>query len=394
MGCRGDVPARGSGTESPRKDRMIYLDNAATSFPKPRETAAAMADAMTRCGANPGRAGHALALEAGRIVEGCREAIAQMLGESDASRVVFCQNTTDALNTAIHGTLRTGDHAITTLLEHNSVLRPLSELSRSGAITLTLVPPDAQGRICAADIERAMLPNTRLVAMTHMSNVLGMAQDVSAVGRVCQRHGALLLVDCAQTAGHVPLEPKKWGCHLLAMPGHKGLLGPHGTGALWIAPGVRVAPLRQGGTGSASESMFQPRMLPDSLESGTLNLPGIAGLHAGMRVALAKMRESHEKTIALCNFLRAELLNLPGVRVYTPPGASLVSFNVSGIGSQEISSILDGAHIAVRGGLHCAPGVHRFLGTLQTGAVRVSPGLYSTRGDILQLLGCIQKMTK
>lgn len=394
MGCRGCVPAGGLGAESPRKESMIYLDNAATSFPKPRETALAMAEAITRCGANPGRAGHRLALAAGRIVEGCREAIAQMLGESDASRVVFCQNATDALNTAIHGVVRTGDHVITTLLEHNSVLRPLSELSRSGAITLTLVPPDAQGQIRAEEIERAMLPHTRLVAMTHMSNVLGKVQDAAAVGAVCARHGALLLLDCAQTAGHIPLAPKRWGCHLLALPGHKGLLGPHGTGALWIAPGVRVAPLRQGGTGSASESMFQPRMLPDSLESGTLNLPGIAGLRAGMRVSLGRMRETQEKTTALCDWMREELLNLPGVRVYTRKGASLVSFSVTDVGSQELASLLDGENIAVRGGLHCAPGVHRFLGTLSTGAVRVSPGLYSGREDAAQLLSCLRKVTK
>lgn len=384
--------SRGLGTASPRKGTMIYLDNAATSFPKPRETVLAMAEAVTRCGANPGRAGHKLALEAGRIVEGCREAIAQMLGESDASRVVFCQNATDALNTAIHGVVRTGDHVITTLLEHNSVLRPLSELSRSGAITLTLVPPDAEGRIRAEDIERAMLPHTRMVAMTHMSNVLGIVQDAAAVGRICKRHGALLLLDCAQTAGHIPLAPKAWGCHLLAMPGHKGLLGPHGTGVLWIAPGVRVAPLKQGGTGSASESMFQPRMLPDSLESGTLNLPGIAGLHAGMRVALGNMQRTHEKTVYLCDMLREELGNIPGVRVYTPKGASLLSFNVSGVGSQEAAMLLDGENIAVRGGLHCAPGVHRFLGTLSTGAVRVSPGPFSAREDLISLVGCIRRI--
>lgn len=373
---------------------MIYLDNAATSFPKPRETVAAMADALLRCGANPGRAGHALALAAGRIVEGCREEMARMLGEEDASRVVFCQNATDALNTAIHGTLRTGDHVIATLLEHNSVLRPLSELSRSGVITLTLVPPDAEGNIRAEDIESAMLPHTRLVAMTHMSNVLGVAQDPAKVGDVCRRHGALLLLDCAQTAGHMPLAPKKWGCHLLAMPGHKGLLGPHGTGALWIAPGIRVAPMRQGGTGSASESMFQPRMLPDSLESGTLNLPGIAGLHAGMRVALAHMREAREKNAALCGMLHEELMNLSGVRVYTRPGASLVCFNVQGIGSQEMAALLDREQIAVRGGLHCAPGVHRFLGTLRSGAVRVSPGLYSSREEIARMVGCIRRAAR
>ena len=372
---------------------MIYLDNAATSYPKPRETVQAMSDALTRCGANPGRAGHALSLAAGRIVEGCREAIAQMLGETDAARVVFCQNATDALNTAIHGVVRTGDHVITTLLEHNSVLRPLSELSRSGAITLTLVPPDAQGRILAADIEAAMLPHTRLVAMTHMSNVLGTLQDVSAVGHVCRQHGALLLLDCAQTAGHMPLEPKTWGCHLLAMPGHKGLLGPHGTGALWIAPGLRIAPLRQGGTGSASESMFQPRMLPDSLESGTLNLPGIAGLHAGMQAALSRMQETHAHIVSLCDLLRDALLDMPGIRVHTPQGASLTSFSAEHAGSQEIAALLDQENIAVRGGLHCAPGVHRFLGTLSCGAVRVSPGLYSTREDIRKLIYALGKVT-
>ncbi len=373
---------------------MIYLDNAATSFPKPRETVRAMAAALETCGANPGRSGHALALAAGRIVERCREAIAQMLGETDASRVAFCQNATDALNMAIHGVLRTGDHAVSTLLEHNSVLRPLSELSRSGIITLTLVPPDAQGRIRAADIEAAMRPNTRLVAMTHMSNVLGVAQDVRAVGAVCRRHGALLLADCAQTAGHLPLAPRAWGCDLLAMPGHKGLLGPHGTGALWVRPGVAVAPLRQGGTGSASESVFQPRMMPDALESGTLNLPGIAGLEAGMHEALGRMAETHAHVVMLCDLLREALLDLPGVRVYTPQGASLVTFNVEGVGSQETAAVMNRAGVAVRGGLHCAPGAHRVLGTLDTGAVRVSPGLYNLREDVLAAARIIAAMVK
>lgn len=373
---------------------MIYLDNAATSFPKPRCTVEAMARSLSECGANPGRAGHKLAIDAGRIVEGCREELAQMLGERDAARVVFAGNTTDALNTAIHGIVRSGDHVVSTLIEHNSVLRPLSELSRSGVITLTLVPPDANGRILAADIERALTPRTRLVAMTHMSNVLGMEQDVTAVGEVCRRRHVLLLLDCAQTAGHLPLRPYAWGCSLLAIPGHKGLLGPHGTGALWVAPGISVAPLKQGGTGSMSESMFQPRMMPDSLESGTLNLPGIAGLQAGMRFALAHRDEAHEKMVALCDRLRGELLNLHAVRVYTPQGASLVSFNVEGIASQEIASRLDGANIAVRGGLHCAPGVHRFLGTLGSGAVRVSPGLMNSAADVQALVRAVASAAK
>ena len=225
---------------------LIYLDNAATSWPKPRCTVQAMARALEESGANPGRAGHRLSLEAGRIVERCRQALADMLGETDASRVAFAQNATDALNMAIHGAVRTGDHVVSTLIEHNSVLRPLSELARSGVITLTLVPPDADGRMDAREIERALTARTRLVAMTHTSNVLGLEQDVAAVGAVCRRRGVLFLVDAAQTAGHLPLEPKKWGCTMLAMPGHKGLLGPHGTGALWVADGVTLAPLRQG----------------------------------------------------------------------------------------------------------------------------------------------------
>lgn len=373
---------------------MIYLDNAATSFPKPVQTVRAMADALTRCGANPGRGGHALSLKAGRIVESCREAVAQMLGEPDAARVAFCQNATDALNTAIHGTVHAGDHVIATLLEHNSVLRPLCGLARAGTITLTLVPPDERGMIRAQEIGRAMLPRTRLIVMTHMSNVLGVCQDVRAVARLCARHGAKLLVDCAQTAGHVPLRPLEWGCHMLAMPGHKGLLGPHGTGMLWVRQGVQVHPLRQGGTGSASESMLQPEMLPDSLESGTLNLPGIAGLRAGMAVALEEMDETREQIIALCDFVREALMNLPNVRVYTPKSASLVSFNVEGVGSQIAASLLDQAGIAVRGGLHCAPGAHRFLGTLEGGCVRVSPGRENTREQCAQLVRHVAGMAR
>ena len=373
---------------------LIYLDNAATSWPKPRCTVQAMARALEESGANPGRAGHRLSLEAGRIVERCRQALADMLGETDASRVAFAQNATDALNMAIHGAVRTGDHVVSTLIEHNSVLRPLSELARSGIITLTLVPPDADGRIHAQEIERALTARTRLVAMTHTSNVLGLEQDVAAIGAVCRRRGVLFLVDAAQTAGHLPLEPKKWGCTMLAMPGHKGLLGPHGTGALWVADGVTLAPLRQGGTGSASESMFQPRIMPDSLESGTLNLPGIAGLYAGMRFALAHQQEARETTAALCGMMRDALLEMAGVRVYTRADASLLSFNVAGIASQVVASALDEQGIAVRGGLHCAPGVHRFLGTLNIGAVRVSPGLMNTAAEAGKLIDAVWKIAK
>lgn len=371
---------------------MIYLDNAATSFPKPPCVAEAMADALTRCGANPGRSGHALSLCAGRIVEGCREALAQMLGEVDASRVAFAFNATDALNMAIHGVIRSGDHVISSLIEHNSILRPLSELARSGFITLSLVPPEADGRISPGAIAAALTPRTRLVALTHMSNVLGSVQDAAGIGGICRRAGVLFLLDCAQTAGHYHLTPKEWGCSMLALPGHKGLLGPHGTGALWVKRGVTLAPMRQGGTGSASESMFQPRMMPDCLESGTLNLPGLAGLRAGMRHALSRQEAVRAHIVTLCDWMRAALSDIPGVRVYTQPGAMLTTFTVRGIGSQAAASRLDGAGIAVRGGLHCAPGVHRFLGTLEEGAIRVSPGHASTREDAGALVTAVRRM--
>ena len=188
--------------------------------------------------------------------------------------------------------------------------------------------------------------------------------------------------------------PAAWGCSMLALPGHKGLLGPHGTGALWVSADVRLAPMRQGGTGSVSESMFQPRMMPDALESGTLNLPGIAGLRAGLRVALSNREEAHENAVGLCAQMREALLGIPGVRVYTPEGASLLSFNIEGIASQEAASALDEAGIAVRGGLHCAPGVHRFLGTLETGAVRVSPGISNTREDARQLVAAVARLAR
>ena len=371
---------------------MIYLDNAATSFPKPACVTRAMTDALVIAGANPGRSGHALSLRAGRIVEGCREEMARMLGESDASRVAFALNATDALNMAIHGVIRSGDHVVSTLIEHNSVLRPLSELSRTGVITLTLVPPEADGRIAPQAVARAMEKRTRLVVMTHMSNVLGTVQDAAAIGALCTRAGVHLLLDCAQTAGHLPLEPIRWGCSMLALPGHKGLQGAHGTGALWVRRDVVLAPLRQGGTGSASESMFQPRMMPDCLESGTLNLPGIAGLHAGMRHALERMEETRSRIISLCGYMRDALMDVPGVRVHTRPGAMLMTLSIEGVGSQEAASRLSAEGIAVRGGLHCAPGVHRFLGTLETGAVRVSPGENNTREDAHALIDAVRRI--
>ena len=373
---------------------MIYLDNAATSFPKPPEVIRAMAGVEEKMGANPGRGGHRLALRAGRVVEHCREEAARLLGVHHPERILFTANCTEALNLAISGTLRRGDEVICSYAEHNAVMRLLDRYVSRGEITVHMLAPDERGILSPASLRRVISRKTALVIIAHASNVTGLIQPIAQLGAVCRERGVPLLVDAAQTAGHLPLEPKKWGCTMLAMPGHKGLLGPHGTGALWVADGVTLAPLRQGGTGSASESMFQPRIMPDSLESGTLNLPGIAGLYAGMRFALAHQQEARETTAALCGMMRDALREMAGVRVYTRADASLLSFNVAGIASQVVASALDEQGIAVRGGLHCAPGVHRFLGTLNIGAVRVSPGLMNTAAEAGKLIDAVWKIAK
>lgn len=357
---------------------MIYLDNAATTFPKPMQVVRAAAGAMEKIGANPGRAGHRLSLSAGRVVENCRETLAQYLGVSDASRIVLTKNCTEALNVAIHGFVRAGDHVVTSLLEHNSVLRPLCELARMNVISLSFVTPGPLGRIEAREIERHFTPATRLCVFAHASNVLGTVQDMAAIARVCHAHGVKLLVDAAQSAGTHDVRPSALGADLLAMPGHKGLLGPHGTGALWIAPEVQLAPLLQGGTGSVSESFFQPEDLPDRFESGTLNLPGLAGLLCGVRYVMKNGASgaAHMGRISACIY--EGLMNLRGIDMLSPPGTNVISFNVRGLSSGETAGLLDGAGIAVRGGLHCAPAIHRHLGTIETGAVRVSPGIFTT----------------
>ncbi len=369
---------------------MIYLDNAATSFPKPPEVARAMAGVLNTIGANPGRSGHRMALAAGRVIYQCRELLAEYLGIADSSRIVFCSKCTDALNTAIHGALSPGDHVISTLLEHNSVLRPLSGLFVGGRIQLTLLSPEADGTISAQQVQRAIKPNTRLVACTHMSNVTGALQPVTAIGRVARAAGALFLVDAAQSAGKLDVRPDALGADLLAMPGHKGLMGPHGTGVLYVRPGVQLTTLRQGGTGSLSESMLQPEDLPDRFESGTQNLPGIAGLLVGVRFVRAHQAEIVQREAALAERLLDGLANTPRVTLYSRPGAGVVSFNVGQAQSGLVAEQLDQANVAVRGGLHCAPGVHQHQGTLESGAVRASPGFFNTERDVDTLLRAVR----
>ena len=376
----------------------LYFDNAATSSPKPQIVLDRIQAALTEFNANPGRSGHPAALAAAREVLTCREALAALLGCEDPARIAFAFNCTDALNLAIKGVLRYGDHAIATQLEHNSVLRPLSALAARGRISLSIVPPRPDGFVSPDDIRAAIRKNTRLIAVTHASNVTGAIQPVAAIGQMARREGVCYLIDGAQALGALPVSVRALGCDLYAFPGHKSLLGPMGTGGLYIRPGLSLRPLREGGTGTDSESVLQPESLPEKYESGTLNLPGIAGLGAGCafvkeRVS-AIMAHERELTQAVYEGLSA----IPGAEIHSPreeaARAGIVSFNLEGMTSSDVSDRLANAGIAVRGGLHCAPGAHRFLSTLRRGAVRASVGYANTFEEVDAFLAAVKRIAK
>ena len=375
---------------------MIYLDNAASSHPKPAAVYAE-ADRVLRLGANPGRSGHEPSLDAARTVLETRLAVAELLGVSDPARIAFTANGSHALNLALKGVLRPGDHVVTTAMEHNSVLRPLATLERSG-VAVTLVGADRAGRVEPAVLEAALRPATRLVALNHASNVSGTLQDAAAVGEICRRRGVLFLLDAAQTAGSVPLAVEELGVHLLAAPGHKGLLGPQGTGVLYVAPGVELRPLMEGGTGVLSESREMPVHMPDALEAGTLNTPGLAGLGAGVRYLLERGVDavrSHE--LSLLEQVLPALRAIPEVTVYGPEApqqrVAVVSFNLAGRDGAHLGYALDQVYgIAVRVGLHCAPEAHRALGSFPVGTVRASFGPFSTPDDADALVRAVREL--
>ena len=375
----------------------IYLDNAATSHPKPEAVIRAATDAMTVANANPGRSGHAAALAAARIVLDAREALTKLIGARDPMSVVHCFNCTDALNLAIKGSLHLGDHVIATALEHNSVLRPLCGLAARKRITLSLIEPRPDGFIDPEDVARAVTDKTALIACTQASNVTGAIQPVAAIGQVARRCGVRYLIDGAQALGAMPVDVNALGCDLYAFPGHKSLLGPQGTGGLYIRPGIRLNPLREGGTGSASDSVLQPEEPPERYESGTVNLPGIAGLGAGVKYVAARlsqiMMHERELTGALMEGLRA----VHGVTLYSPgeeaARAGIVAFNAGDMSSAQLADALSDRGFAVRGGLHCAPYAHRFLGTLKRGAVRASVGHANTFEEIEAFVEAVRELT-
>ncbi len=379
----------------------VYLDNAATSWPKPDAVYAAVEDAMRRLGTAAGRSPYVEATEATRSVEATRRACAHLLGILEPERLIFTTGGTSALNLAIHGILRSGDHVITTVVEHNSVLRPLTAWRDRGDITLTHVPCDEAGRIDPDDVRRAIGSETRLIVLSHASNVTGAIQPVAQVAALAREHGVRTLVDAAQTAGHLPINVTQLGIDLLATSGHKGLLGPLGTGLLYICPGLEklIHATEQGGTGTHSDEDRQPTTMPDKYESGNLNVPAILGLGAAAQYlsggGLSGWRQQSEAHSAR---LRAGLEEIPGVRLFGPrqsaDSVALVSLTLEGYDPQEVAAVLDSAfRVQVRPGLHCAPLMHRALGTCERGgAVRMSLGHFTTVDEIEAVLAAMREL--
>lgn len=349
-----------------------------------------MARFLRELGANPGRSGHRRSIEAARVVYDVREALAGLFGLSDPCRVVFAGNCTGALNLAIRGLLRPGDHALTGSMEHNAVMRPLRALEQQG-VELTVVRCSTDGLLCPEEVRRAIRPRTRLLAVNHASNVVGTLQPVTALGAIAREHGVPFLVDAAQSAGTYRLDMHASFIDLLAVPGHKGLLGPTGTGALLIGEDFcadRLEPLMRGGTGSRSELETQPEFLPDRFESGTLNAVGLAGWREGLRWLLGTgLEEIRRREEELTQRLLDGLSALPGIRLYgglaARDRAAVVSFNLSGRECSQVGELLEERRgILCRVGLHCAPAAHRSIGTFPGGTVRFSPGAFTTRAEI------------
>ncbi len=382
--------------------RLVYLDNAAASWPNPPEVVAAMARFLTEIGANPGRSGHQASVEAARVVYKAREAVAGLLGLSDPLRVVFTANATHALNLAIHGLLGPADHCVTTSMEHNSVMRPLRALEAEG-MGLTVVPCSPEGLLDPAAVERAILPETAMIVMNHASNVVGTLLPVAEVAAMARARKILLLVDAAQSAGAIPLDMEELGIDLLAFTGHKALLGPTGTGGLLIGESVdpaRLRPLTRGGTGSDSEMEAQPDFLPDRFESGTLNAVGLAGLAAAIGwleeqgVDAIRARE-RDLTARLIEGLRLT----PHVEVYGTLDAvrqvGVVSFNLQDADPADVDLRLnEDFGISARVGLQCAPAAHKTIGTFPRGTVRFSLGPFTTADDIDYAVGAVRAVAR
>lgn len=378
---------------------MIYLDNAATTLHKPPQVMEAVLHAMITMG-NAARGAHGGALEASRTVFGTREKLARLFSCRRADHVVFTANSTEALNIAINGTIHRGDHVISTDCEHNSVLRPLYRLEEERDVELDFVPADRQGRVDYSDFERLMRPNTRAVVCTHCSNLTGNVMDLARISDIAHRHGALLLVDASQTAGTVPIHMEALGVDVLCFTGHKGLMGPQGTGGLCIRPGVEIAPWKVGGSGVHSYDRHQPMEYPTRLEAGTLNSHGIAGLSAALDVILERGVEDIQRAEhALMQRFYEGVRDIPGVTVYgdfsVPERCAIVALNIRDYDSSAVSDELTVTYgIATRPGAHCAPRMHKALGTTEQGAVRFSFSFYNTEQEVDAAIAAVRAIAE
>jgi cysteine desulfurase/selenocysteine lyase len=378
---------------------MIYLDNAATSFPKPESVYRALDEFARHSLANPGRAGHKMALAAEHALDDGRHRLNRFFNGKWPERFVFTLNGTDALNMAFKGVLRAGDHVVTTDLEHNSVSRPLVAMERAGLIALTRVAADGGGTVDPDAIRQALTTKTKLVALTHASNVLGTVQPIAEIGKVARERDVIFLVDAAQTAGVVPIDIQALGIDLLAFPGHKSLLGPTGTGALYVAPRIQLGPWREGGTGGDSATPTQPAEFPYFLEGGTPNVLGVAGLIAGLQYVEAEgVEKIRRHEVELTERLWRRLDEIGGFEVFghrdPERRVGTLSFRSEALPAPELGGILDQAFdIAVRPGLHCAPYIHKAIGSYPDGLVRVSPGPFTTAGEIDKLADALQEIT-
>lgn len=373
----------------------IYLDNAATSYPKPPSVYEAVRHALVEVGATPGRAAHRRAREASEMLELARRKVADLLGAGESRRVLFTKNATESLNVALKGWLRPGDHVLMSSMEHNSVARPLMRLARSG-VEVDTIRCSPRGTIDLETLQNSFKSHTRLVALTHASNVNGALQPVAEVARACAERSVPLLLDGAQTAGIQPLLLDEWQVGMFACSGHKALLGPPGVGILYIRSDLDVLPLIEGGTGSRSEEAIQPEYCPDRYESGTPNLPGVAGLAAGIDfIAQNGMDAIRGHELSLASILEQSLAGMDRVRVFTPEvrGTGAVSFAIDGLNPADAGFVLDeGFDIAVRTGLHCAPLAHQTIGSFPEGTIRISPGYSTTMEQIEFFLESLQSL--
>ena len=375
--------------------RTVYLDNAATTFPKPGAVTNAIVRCMRESGGNPGRGSHRMALRAAEIIYACREEAANFFGADGAERVVFTMNTTYALNIAVKSVLRAGDHVLTGNMEHNSVLRPVAALAEHGKITYTSFNMRGTTEEILGNIRKAVRTNTRALVCAHIPNTSNIELPIAEIGAFCRKRGILFIVDGAQSAGHVPINVRDMSLDMLCVPGHKGLYGPQGTGMIIAGSDALLSgsTLMEGGSGIHSLDRRMPDVLPERYEAGTLPTPAIAGLLEGIRfVKRIGITEIHDTEAELWHQAYDRLSEMPSVRLYEKNPGGVILFNVDGLSAADVSALLDREGICVRSGYHCAPMAHRALGTIKTGAVRASFSVFNTKRDVQTFTDAVRKI--